>query len=306
VALAPDYATSGRAYVYHDRARRPDRIAPLHLAGRQSATRSTRERRPAAAIPHTRNNHNGGWLGFGRDGLLYMATGDGGGANDPDSNGRTATRCSARCLRLDVARDDFPGDAARDYGIPAGNPFAGGRRGGRGVALWPAQPVPQQLSTGPPASCGSATSAGRDRGDRPGADHPAALNLGWPLYEGTLPLLGSDPRGPDDAGRPNTATARTAAGQLGDRRVRLSAGRSNRCRACTSSPTSSAATCGRFPPRASSPARPSRAAASPTATPRSRPTPGSLASIASFGEDQAGNLYIVAFGGDVFMIQPIN
>ena len=34
------------------------------------------------------------------------------------------------------------------------------------------------------------------------------------------------------------------------------------------------------------------------------PNAGSLTNIVSFGEDQAGNLFIVAFGGDVFMIRP--
>ena len=36
------------------------------------------------------------------------------------------------------------------------------------------------------------------------------------------------------------------------------------------------------------------------------PNAGSLASITSFGEDQAGNLFIVSIGGAVFMIQPAN
>ena len=59
-----------------------------------------------------------------------MATGDGGGANDPDANGQNRATLLGKMLRLDVARDDFPGDANRDYGIPAANPFAGG--GGAG------------------------------------------------------------------------------------------------------------------------------------------------------------------------------
>lgn len=38
-------------------------------------------------IPHREfDNHNGGWLGFGPDELLHLATGDGGGSGDPLNN----------------------------------------------------------------------------------------------------------------------------------------------------------------------------------------------------------------------------
>ncbi|MCC6494576.1 MAG: PQQ-dependent sugar dehydrogenase [Pirellulales bacterium] len=88
-------------------------------------------------------NHNGGWIGFGpRDGYLYIMTGDGGNSNDqgaghsePDGNAQDVTaNFLGKVLRVDVDRDDFAGDAARNYGIPydrvdgdraiPGNPFA--------------------------------------------------------------------------------------------------------------------------------------------------------------------------------------
>lgn len=71
-------------------------------------------------------NHNGGWIGFGpNDGYLYIALGDGGGSNDPHNHGQTRTTLLGAILRIDVDGDDFPGDPARNYAIPASNPFIG-------------------------------------------------------------------------------------------------------------------------------------------------------------------------------------
>lgn len=78
-------------------------------------------------------NHNGGWMGFGPDGYLYIASGDGGGGydmatghTDGTGNGQDITdNLLGKMLRVDVNRDDFPGDSNRNYGIPPTNPFVG-------------------------------------------------------------------------------------------------------------------------------------------------------------------------------------
>ncbi|KCZ89898.1 cadherin domain-containing protein [Hyphomonas hirschiana VP5] len=75
--------------------------------------------------------HNGGWLGFGNDGMLYLATGDGGG-NDPnaDQNGQDTGTLLGKILRIDpFGADAYPADNNRDYAIPAGNAFPGGAGG---------------------------------------------------------------------------------------------------------------------------------------------------------------------------------
>src|SRR5687767_5549259 len=60
------------------------------------------------------NNHKAGWLGFGPDGYLYAALGDGGGGGDPLNNAQNVDSLLGKMLRLDVDADDFPADAARN------------------------------------------------------------------------------------------------------------------------------------------------------------------------------------------------
>jgi glucose/arabinose dehydrogenase len=70
-------------------------------------------------------NHNGGWIGFGPDGFLYVPLGDGGSQGDPDDRAQDLGDLHGKILRLDVGGDDFPADPARDYAVPSGNPFVG-------------------------------------------------------------------------------------------------------------------------------------------------------------------------------------
>jgi glucose/arabinose dehydrogenase len=78
------------------------------------------------AFPQPFVNHNGGWTAFGPDGYLYVAQGDGGSGCDPGNRAQTiSNQPLGKILRLDVNGDDFPADAARNYAIPPTNPFVG-------------------------------------------------------------------------------------------------------------------------------------------------------------------------------------
>ncbi|HIN09115.1 MAG TPA: sugar dehydrogenase [Phycisphaerales bacterium] len=65
------------------------------------------------------SNHNGGWLGFGPDGYLYIATGDGGSGGDPGNRAQDITNQRlGKLLRIDV-------DGGSPYAVPPDNPFVG-------------------------------------------------------------------------------------------------------------------------------------------------------------------------------------
>jgi hypothetical protein len=64
-------------------------------------------------------NHNGGGIGFGPDGMLYIALGDGGAEGDPHRHGQDTGVLLGKILRIDVDRLA----AGRPYGIPADNPL---------------------------------------------------------------------------------------------------------------------------------------------------------------------------------------
>ncbi|TXT55418.1 MAG: putative glucose sorbosone dehydrogenase [Candidatus Thorarchaeota archaeon] len=72
-------------------------------------------------------NHNGGQIGFGPDGYLYIALGDGGSGGDPEGHGQDRTTLLGAILRIDIDNTD----AGLEYGIPDTNPFVDNTEGYR-------------------------------------------------------------------------------------------------------------------------------------------------------------------------------
>lgn len=132
LAFHPDYQTNGLFYVNYTNS------GGTTIVARYSATPPSSDvANPTgdtiAFVTQPQPNHNGGWMGFGPDGYLYIATGDGGNFNDsgpghtePGGNSQDLTaNLLGKMLRIDVNGDDFPADTNRDYRIPPDNPFAG-------------------------------------------------------------------------------------------------------------------------------------------------------------------------------------
>ena len=127
LAFAPDYASSGRFYVYYTDRDAKQRVVEYRRASADRAGAGSA--RTVLVMNDPESNHNGGDIVFGPDGLLYIATGDGGGAGDQHGsrgNSQSLGSLLGKLLRINPR----PG-GGRPYRVPASNPFVG-RDGARG------------------------------------------------------------------------------------------------------------------------------------------------------------------------------
>jgi glucose/arabinose dehydrogenase len=93
VAVAPDYATSGRIFIFYT-----DNGGDLQLDELRGGVRT-----PLLTIQHDQaTNHNGGQLLFGPDRALYLSTGDGGTQGDPEDDAQNPSSLLGKILRMDV------------------------------------------------------------------------------------------------------------------------------------------------------------------------------------------------------------
>jgi glucose/arabinose dehydrogenase len=121
MAFSPDYATSGRFYVSYTSPHGNESggssvVARYRVSGRPDVAD------PASGftiltVDQPYSNHNGGMIAFGPDGYLYFGLGDGGSGGDPSGTGQRRNDLLGSILRLDVGG---PGG----YTIPGTNPYA--------------------------------------------------------------------------------------------------------------------------------------------------------------------------------------
>jgi glucose/arabinose dehydrogenase len=119
LAFHPSFETNRKLFVFYTRAGGDLVIAEMTAnSNRTSAPVSSHD--ILLVIEHSQfGNHNGGQLLFGPDGNLYIFTGDGGDAGDPNENAQSGSSLLGKILRIDP-------NLSGDYDIPAGNPYAGG------------------------------------------------------------------------------------------------------------------------------------------------------------------------------------
>ncbi len=192
IALSPDFDTSGRLYVDYVGEEEPGEIhvAELRANGSQAPASSLRN---VLTIPHPlENNHNGGQLQFGPEGLLFISTGDGGGSNDQHENAQNLSRPLGKILRIDpLASGVLP------YTVPGDNPF---------LAVAGAYPPIWSYGLRNPfrfsfdGSGGGMTIGDVGQGAREEIDYAPApelgrgANYGWNCREGRIAGPGGDPQ----------------------------------------------------------------------------------------------------------------
>jgi len=199
LAFSPD---GEHLYVDYTDTRGDTHVVEYRMVGDRADPDSARE---LLFVDQPYPNHNGGQLVTDDEGYLYVGMGDGGSAGDPQNRAQNLDELLGKILRIDP---DRPSDG-RPYGIPPDNPFVGGE--GRpeiwiwGVRnpwrfsfdretgdLWVAdvgQNEIEEINLLPAAAEGTGEETRRSGTAGRGA------NLGWVYREGTRPFRGIPPEG---------------------------------------------------------------------------------------------------------------
>jgi glucose/arabinose dehydrogenase len=134
LAFHPDFADNGRFFVHYSAPLRGGALAAMNHTGviaeftlddPEGTQADLGSERIILEVDQPHFNHNGGKISFGPDGYLYIALGDGGGANDtgpmhpPMGNAQDVSTLLGAILRVDVDEEED----GRAYAIPADNPF---------------------------------------------------------------------------------------------------------------------------------------------------------------------------------------
>lgn len=121
LAFHPDYQSNGLLYVNYTNNAGHTVIEEYSRSSMDQADGNSG--RTLLTINQPFSNHNGGWMDFGPDGLLYISSGDGGGSGDPQNNAQDTTdNLLGKILRIDPLGSN---SANGQYGIPSTNPLVG-------------------------------------------------------------------------------------------------------------------------------------------------------------------------------------
>jgi glucose/arabinose dehydrogenase len=127
LAFHPDYETNGKFYIFYSAPADnlsfncTSTISQYQVSAENENLADPNSEQIILTIDKPEFNHNAGRILFGPDGHLYIAVGDGGGANDAHGligNGQNLSTLLGKMLRIDV-------DSAFPYAIPPDNPYVG-------------------------------------------------------------------------------------------------------------------------------------------------------------------------------------
>jgi len=197
LAFHPNYAINRRFFVYYSRAGDGTEVIAEYAASTSNPDVADPTERVLLTIPHpTYMNHNGGMLAFAPDAnpFLYIAVGDGGGGFDSQFNNAQNTGVLlGKMLRIDVDHPDTVNGTP--YSSPPGNPFLG--QPGRDEIFAYGFRNPWRFSfdrlTGQ-QWVGDVGQGGAPYGAREEVDTPilSGGNYGWRVFEGDQ-CTGQDP-----------------------------------------------------------------------------------------------------------------
>jgi glucose/arabinose dehydrogenase len=276
VAFHPDYARNGVFYAYYSATGKPRQVLSRFRARADRATADPASERVLLEMDDPYRNHNGGMLAFGPDGMLYVATGDGGSGGDPHDAGQRLDILLGKILRL-----------TPEGGAPADNPFVG-RKGARPEIWAYGLRNPWRFSFDRATGALWAADVGQDKWEEVDVVVRGG-NYGWRLFEGNEPYDNPQRRPAQDFVAPITTYGRadgcsvTGGHVYRGQAVPELRGRYLYADFCTGHVWAL--------PADGKPQRHGKPVAS---------VPGP----SSFGEDHAGELYITSFDGGLYKLVP--
>jgi glucose/arabinose dehydrogenase len=217
VAFPPGYgAEKDYFYVYYTNLEGNNRVSRFYLGANPDVADPDSEELILLFDHPGHANHNGGQLFFGPDSYLYIGTGDGGGGGDPEQNAQDTKSLLGKLLRIDVEFEgsgpiagDYvryfpmvlrktngtaPPPEGRLYSIPDDNPFVG--QSGYRNEIWAVGlRNPWRFSfdrmTGD-LYIGDVGQGTREEVDFQPAESGGGENYGWPIMEGDICYQAAD------------------------------------------------------------------------------------------------------------------
>ncbi|MEJ5247341.1 PQQ-dependent sugar dehydrogenase [Caldilinea sp.] len=185
MAFAPNFIESGHVFInYTDR--QGTTVVERYTVASDTPNRADPQSAfTVLTVPQPASNHNAGMLDFGPDGYLYVPLGDGGAANDRFGNGQNPDALLGKILRLDVT-----GDPTQPYLIPPDNPFVAADWNGRAVRdeIWAiGLRNPWRTSFDRVTGDFWIADVGQNRFEEVNvvpSGAPGGYNFGWPIMEG--------------------------------------------------------------------------------------------------------------------------
>lgn len=300
IAFSPNFVVDRTFYLHmNPSASNISEIRKYQVTAANLAVADTTTADTILTVPQpSATNHKGGTLMFDNAGRLLISLGDGG--STPET-AQDANNLRGKILRIDPSTDAFPADASRDYAIPPSNPFATSGGAPEVFAMGLRNPFRMSFDrvTGD-LFIGDVGQSTIEEVDRVPASQSGIINFGWAQREGSLSYLG----GADSAAftLPVTEYGRSVGttvtggvvyrGPIEDLQGQyiFADFGSN---AQWSVPIASLVI-GSVLPSTSLTSRNTAFA----------PNTGTVDSIVNFGTDNAGNVYFVDIGGEVFVLEP--
>jgi glucose/arabinose dehydrogenase len=189
LAFDPQYQENGYFYVNYTDIQGNTVIARYSVTSFNADRADAESEKRLIYVDQPFANHNGGEMVFGPDGYLYIGLGDGGSGGDPHGNGQSTNTLLGKILRIDVDHGD-------PYSVPVDNPFV---NGGGNLDIWAyGLRNPWRFSFDLLTHDLYIGDVGQDMWEEIDfllAGSPGGSNFGWNYMEGTHPYQSSPPAG---------------------------------------------------------------------------------------------------------------